>query len=168
MEAHQSNLTEFVDEMAEKTDDYGRLDQEDRVEIVVQYETDSGNVKTRSGEVWAVDDGTLRFSANAGERNEDPYYVESRYGKAMLVSVSEKGHETDLGGVVGFDICEDKDKGDNAEAERQIGAAIKSLEAAKEATNDSYLQESLEARIDELHNDGMLASGLQHIQGTEQ
>ena len=165
MEAHQSNLTEFVDEMAEKTDEYGRLDQDDRVEIEVQYKTDSGNVKSRTGEVWAVDDGTLRFSDNAGERNEDPYYVESRYGKAMLVSVSESGTETDLGGVVGFSVSREEEKGDNAEAERQIDAAIESLEAAKEATNDTDLQESLEKRISALHNDAMLASGLQYVHG---
>ena len=166
MEAHQSNLTEFVDEMADKTNEYGHVDDDERVEVEVQYETDNGNVKCRQGEVWMVEDGLIRFSENAGEVSEDPYYVESRHGKAMLVSVSENGNETDLGGVVDFYVF--REEGDNAEAERQIDAAIQSLEAAKEATNDADLQESLEARIDELHNDAMLASGLQHIQENAQ
>ena len=166
MEAHQSNLTEFVDEMADKTNEYGHVDEDSRVEVEVQYETDNGNVKCRQGEVWMVEDGLMRFSENAGEVNEDPYFVESRYGKAMLVSVSENGKETDLGDVVDFYVF--REEGDNAEAERQIDAAIQSLEAAKEATNDTDLQESLEARIDELHKDAMLASGLNHIQGSAQ
>lgn len=103
-----TEITEFVDAMdAKATTEYGTLAEEERVEITVEYETDAGNTRTRSGTVWTVDDGRwgstkLRFSANVGETDEDPYYVEVSNGSATLVSVSDT-RETELGDVTGFD-----------------------------------------------------------------
>jgi hypothetical protein len=102
-----TEITEFVDAMdAKATDEYGTLADDERVEITVEYETDAGNTRTRTGTVWAVDEGRfgttkLRFSADIGD-DEDPYYVEVRNGSATLVSVAET-RETDLGDVTDFD-----------------------------------------------------------------
>jgi hypothetical protein len=86
-------------------DDRGEIDG-DRPTLTVTYETRQGNERTRTGDVWRVSDGgtfddaVIRFSANAGDADEDPYYIRVRNGEMTLISISERGSETDLGAVV--------------------------------------------------------------------
>ena len=107
MEAH--NATNVASELENKTDEYGRLADDDRVTITVEYETRSGNTRSREGEVWAVDEGTwgetiLRFSKNAGETDEDTYFVKINGDTETLISVSELGNESELGEVENVDV----------------------------------------------------------------
>ena len=107
MEAH--NATNVASELKNKTDEYGRLADDDRVTITVEYETRSGNTRSREGEVWAVGEGSwgetlLRFSQNAGETDEDTYFVEINGDSETLVSVSELGNESELGEVENVDV----------------------------------------------------------------
>lgn len=80
-----------------------------RPTVTVEYETQNGNTQSRTGEVWRVtdggtfDDAIIRFSQNAGETDEDPYYIRIRNGKATLVSVAET-REVDLGAVEAIDV----------------------------------------------------------------
>jgi len=86
-------------------DDRGEITA-DRPTLTVTYTTPQGNQRTRTGDVWRVSDGrafddaVIRFSANAGETDEDAYFIRVRHGDMTLVSVSERGTETALGAVV--------------------------------------------------------------------
>lgn len=112
-------LKELAKELEQDADEYGRLGDADRVEITVEYETKSGNTRDRSGEVWCVEcesDGSvnkIRFSENAGEADEDPYYVDVERGSVF--SVSETGTKTELGPVTAFgsDREDTEDSGEN-------------------------------------------------------
>jgi hypothetical protein len=89
---------------AQTEDGTNTLPEDARVRIRVQYESDqSGNMLTKSGEVWGYSDaGTsekIRFSMNAGEDNEDSYYISLWGSQAMLYSVDDYGDSHGLGKV---------------------------------------------------------------------
>lgn len=106
----QNNATNVASELESKTDEYGRLSDDDRVTISVEYESRrSGNTLTKEGEVWAVDEGKwgetlLRFSQNAGETDENPYFVKIYDNGAELISVTELGNESELGDIGNVEV----------------------------------------------------------------
>lgn len=102
-------LGELADELEQKDTEFGTLADGERFQITVKYETDAGNTRSRSGEVWAVDsdigvgsETRIRFSEDAGEVDEDPYYIKLKNGDAVVVSVSENATHTELGPVSAF------------------------------------------------------------------
>jgi hypothetical protein len=88
----RNDVESLIDSL--KIDDAGLLVGDlEGPQIAVEYETKQGNTKRRSGQVWAYDEGRwvdrLRFSENAGEDDEDPYYIQIDSNQEMLYSVAE-------------------------------------------------------------------------------
>jgi len=96
---------ELKAELETVADEHGEIESP-RPTITVEYETRNGNIRSREGEVWRVSDGgtfddaVIRFSENAGEKDEDPYFIRVRNGSMKLFSISlASSTETELGDV---------------------------------------------------------------------
>jgi len=149
-------LTEVVESL--ETNEYGTLADEERFEITVEYETRSGNTRSRTGEVWAMDDhkfggDIIRFSAGIGTDDEDSYYIHVMDRGAELVSVSEMGNRTELGDVesIDADVDEATEDDDTDEDIEDVMAAFdepEQIEEGMELTEpdgeDVYLLKSVD------------------------
>lgn len=80
-----------------QADEYGEVEGGARVKITVSYENRKGNVSIKHGEVWRATDDKINFSENIGADNENPFYLRFDFRGVTVVSVSERGSETDLG-----------------------------------------------------------------------
>jgi len=149
-------LTEVVESL--ETNEYGTLADDERFEITVEYETRSGNTRSRTGEVWAMDDhkfggDIIRFSAGIGTDDEDSYYIHVMDRGAELVSVSEMGNRTELGDVesIDADVDEATEDDDTDEDIEDVMAAFdepEQIEEGMELTEpdgeDVYLLKSVD------------------------
>jgi len=149
-------LTEVVESL--ETNEYGTLADDERFEITVEYETRSGNTRSRTGEVWAMDDhkfggDIIRFSAGIGTDDEDTYFIHVMDRGAELVSVSEMGNRTELGDVesIDADVDEPTEDGDMDEDIEDVMAAFdepEQIEEGMELTEpdgkDVYLLKSVD------------------------
>jgi len=82
-----------------QANEYGEVPDAAEVTITVSYENRNGNISLKHGDVWRATDDRIQFSQNVGETDEDPYFIRFDYSGATLVSVSDRGHKTDLGDV---------------------------------------------------------------------
>jgi len=121
------NASNVASALEPRTDEYGHIkNNDDRVTIKAEYETRNGNTRSREGQLWEVSDGgswddlVIRFSENAGETDEDPYFVRVRGDEVKLFSISlASDTETELGEVEnleveGLDTDDDTDDMDEA------------------------------------------------------
>jgi hypothetical protein len=76
---------------------HGEVPDDARIEITASYENRQGNISLKNGEVWRVSDDRINFSQNIGEVDEDSYFLRFNYGRISLISVSERGTETEIG-----------------------------------------------------------------------
>jgi len=93
----EQRLTTIKNVLSAQSNEYGEVPEDARIEITVSYENRQGNINIKHGEVWRVADGRINFSQNAGEVDEDSYFLRFNYGRVSVISVSERGTETEIG-----------------------------------------------------------------------
>jgi len=82
-----------------QANEYGEIPEDAWLEITVSYENRQGNISLKNGVVWRAKGDKINFSKNAGEDDEDSYFLRFNYARISLISVSEVGRETEIGEV---------------------------------------------------------------------
>jgi hypothetical protein len=82
-----------------QSNEYGDVPEDAWVTITVSYENRQGNLSVKHGDAWRASDNRINFSANAGDDDEDAYFLKFTGYGIRLISVSEAGTHTELGEV---------------------------------------------------------------------